>query len=157
MEQTPVTPEEKLASLGLELPPVSAPVANYVPSKRIGRFLYVSGQVPAAGGEVKFRGVVGRDVALEEARSAARLCMLNILAAARAAAGDLSKLEAVRVEGFVASSGDFTQHADVVNGASDLLVDVLGEAGRHTRFAVGVAALPLGVPVEISALFHVTE
>lgn len=157
MGKAPMTPEEKLALLGLDLPPPAAPVANYVPWKKIGRFLYVSGQVPLAGGEVAFRGVVGRDVALEEARSAARLCMLNVLAAAKAAVADLSKLEAVRVEGFVASSAEFTQHADVVNGASDLLVDILGEAGRHTRFAVGVAALPLGVPVEISALFHLTE
>lgn len=151
------TPEERLAKLGIDLPAVAAPVANYVPFKIAGALIYISGQIPAAGGEVAFRGVVGRDVSVADAQSAARMCAVNILAAAKAAAGDLSKVEAVRLEGFVAGADGFTDHASVLNGASDLLVEVLGDAGRHTRFAVGAGGLPLGVPVEIGAVFRLLD
>ncbi len=152
-----MTPEENLAKLGVTLPEITAPVANYVPAKLAGGLLFVSGQLPMVAGRLAAKGLVGQGVSLEEAAAAARTCAINILAAARAVAGSLSRLEAVRVEGFVASAAGFTDQAKVVNGASDLLVAVLGERGRHARFAVGVAALPLGACVEVAAIFRVSE
>jgi len=152
-----MTPEEKLSQMGIKLPPPAAAVANYVPFKVAGDLILVSGQVPFKDAKLPFKGVVGADVSMEDARECARLCAINILSAVKAAAGELSRVEALRVEGFVASAEGFTDQAGVVNGASDFLVEVLGEAGRHTRFAVGAAALPLGAPVEISAIFRVSS
>lgn len=148
-------PEERLESLGVKLPPVAAPVANYVPYRVAGDLIYVSGQVPMRSGEVTCRGIVGAGVSVDDARAAARTCALNILAAVKAAAGELSRVEAVRIEGFVASAADFTAQPAVINGASDFLVEVLGDRGKHSRVAVGVAALPLGAAVEVSAVFRI--
>jgi enamine deaminase RidA (YjgF/YER057c/UK114 family) len=150
-----VTPEENLARLGIALPAAAAPVANYVGAKAAGGLLFVSGQLPFEAGKLAVAGLVGRDVTLEQAVRAARVCAVNIVAAVRAAAGSLDRLEAVRVEGFVASAEGFTDQPKVINGCSDFLVEVFGERGRHARFAVGVPALPLGAPVEIAAVFKI--
>ncbi|MHC4713433.1 MAG: RidA family protein [Planctomycetota bacterium] len=148
-----MTPEERLEQLGITLPAVAAPVANYIPAKTVGPLIYISGQIPMVEGDLVCTGKVGAEVSLEQAREAARVTAVNILAALKSVAGDLSRVEAVRVEGFVASVDGFTDQAKVLNGASDLIVEILGDAGRHTRFAIGAAELPLGAPVEISAVF----
>lgn len=152
-----MTPEEKLAELGIELPTAPRPVANYVPFKIAGDLIFVSGQIPVAAGALTCTGLVGRDVTLEDAREAARLCAVNILSVVRSAAGELRRVEAVRLEGFVACAEGFRDQASVLNGASDLLVEVLGEAGRHTRFAVGASELPLGAAVEVGAVFKLVK
>jgi enamine deaminase RidA (YjgF/YER057c/UK114 family) len=152
-----MTPEEKLEKLGVSLPHVAAPVANYVPNKVVGDLVFVSGQLPVAAGELAFKGSVPDGVSEDCAVKAARLAAINLLAAARAAAGELGRVEVVRVEGFVASSPGYTRQPTVINGASDFLVEVLGDAGRHTRFAVGVAELPLGAPVEVGAIFRIVS
>jgi len=146
-----VTVAERLAELGLELPPVAAPVAAYVPAVREGGLVWTSGQLPFVDGALSATGLVGEgegDVPPQEAARLARVCALNALAAA-ASVADLDRLRIVKVVGFVASAPGFTGQPQVVNGASELLGDVLGEAGRHARSAVGVAALPLGSPVEV--------
>ena len=149
--------EDRLRELGIELPEPAAPVGSYVPARRHGDLLAVSGQIPATPGEPLPTGHCGVDVTVEEGAALARQCALNGLAAARAALGSLDRIAGVvRVGGYVASPPDFTQHPAVINGASNLLVDVFGEAGRHARVAVGMASLPLGVPVEVEFLFAVT-
>ncbi len=152
-----MTPEDRLKALGITLPAVAPPVANYIPGKAAGPLIYISGQIPTVEGNLICTGKVGAEVSLEQAREAARATAVNILAALKALAGDLSRVEAVRLEGFVASAEGFTDQAKVLNGASDLIVEVLGEAGRHTRFAIGAAELPLGAPVEISAVFALRD
>jgi enamine deaminase RidA (YjgF/YER057c/UK114 family) len=152
-----MTPEERLARLGITIPSLAPPVANYVPARRAGNLLFVSGQLPMVAGALAYKGLVGRDVSVEDARDAARVCAINLLAAARSAVGNLSLIEVVRVEGFVACGGDFTEHPMVINGASDLLVEALGDKGRHSRTAVGMSSLPLGAPVEIAATFLIHE
>jgi len=152
-----MTPEEKLSSMGIELPLAAAPIANYVPAKRAGDLIYVSGQLPSVKGDVAYRGLVGDAVSLEDARKAARVCAVNVLAAAKSTGVRLADIEILKVEGFVASAPGFTAQPAVINGASDLLVEVLGESGRHARFAVGVPALPLGACVEISAILRVAR
>jgi enamine deaminase RidA (YjgF/YER057c/UK114 family) len=148
----------RLKELNLALPDAPAPVANYVPAVRAGGILYVSGQIPLEGGKPQFVGKLGRDIGVEQGQQAARLCALNVLAQARAAlGGDLDRIvRCVRVGGFVSCTPDFTDQPQVVNGASDLFVAVLGEAGRHARAAVGVASLPRGVAVEVEAVFEVS-
>ncbi len=146
-----MTVAERLAELGLELPPVAAPVAAYVPAVREGGLVWTSGQLPFVDGALSATGLVGEgegDVPPQEAARLARVCALNALAAA-ASVADLDGLRIVKVVGFVASAPGFTGQPQVVNGASELLGAVLGEAGRHARSAVGVAALPLGSPVEV--------
>ena len=152
------TPAQRLEALGLELPPVAVPFASFVQSNRAGNLIYVSGQLPRKDGKMLNPGKVGAGVTVEQARESAKLCALNILAVAQAACdGDLSRIRScVRLEGFVASSPTFTDQPLVVNGASDLLVSVLGESGKHARLAVGVAALPLDACVEIAAIFLTT-
>ena len=150
-----MTPEEKLASLGIHLAAPAAPVANYVPFRICGNIVYVSGQLPSSEGKVVYTGVVGDTVTLAVAQKAARLCAVNVLAAAKAAAGDLSIIEVLRVEGFVASAPGFTAQPAVINGASHFLVEVLGPAGKHARFAVGVASLPLDACVEVAAILKI--
>lgn len=147
--------ESRLQALGLDLPNAPAPAANYVPALVAGGFLFVSGQLPMENGAVAVKGTLGDGVDLADGVRAARLCLLNVLAQAKAAlGGDLVKVaRCVKLGGFVASTPAFTDHPKVVNGASDLLVEVMGETGRHTRFAVGVAALPLGAAVEVEAMF----
>ncbi|MBD0690740.1 RidA family protein [Streptomyces sp. CBMA123] len=142
--------ESKLAELGLTLPPVAAPVAAYVPAVQSGEFVFTSGQLPVVGGKLPSTGKVGAEVSPEEAKELAQTCALNALAAVKSVIGDLDRIErVVKVVGFVASAPDFTGQPGVINGASELLGKVLGEAGVHARSAVGVAVLPLDAPVEV--------
>ncbi len=148
----------RLAELGLDLPQAAAPVANYVPAAQAGSLLFVSGQLPLKDGRLAYRGLVGADLGPEEAAEAARLCALNLLAQAQAALGTLDRItRVVELRGFVACGPAFTDHPRVINGASDLMVAVFGEAGRHARFAVGCSSLPLGAPVEVAAVFAVAD
>jgi enamine deaminase RidA (YjgF/YER057c/UK114 family) len=150
------TPEERLQELGVDLPAPAAPVAAYVPCVRSGNLVYVSGQVPSVDGKPTHLGHLGDDVDLEAGRAAARTCAVNVLAALKAELGELSRVRrVVKVTGFVASTAGFTDHPQVVNAASELFGEVFGEAGRHARAAVGLAALPLGVPVEVEAIVEV--
>ena len=147
------TPSERLAALGLTLPPVAPPQAAYVPAVRTGNHVYVSGQLPFVDGKLETTGKVGDTVSAEEAAALARLCALNGLAAAASVAGGLSAIRRiVKVTGFVSSTPDFTGQAQVINGASELLLEVLGDAGRHARSAVGMAVLPLDSPVEVELI-----
>lgn len=150
------TPEERLEQLGVGLPSPAAPVAAYVPCVRAGDLVYVSGQVPLVDGTPSHLGHLGDDVSLEDGRAAARTCAVNVLAALKAELGELSRVRrVVKVTGFVACTPGFTDAPKVVNGASELFGEVFGDAGRHARAAVGVAALPLGVPVEVEAVVEV--
>lgn len=148
--------ETRLAERGLTLPDAPAPAANYVPWVKSGQQVFVSGQISQGSGGL-IRGKLGADMSIEQGAEAAQHCALSLLAQLRAAVdGDLSRLErVVKLVGFVNCTSDFTDQPKVINGASDLLVDLLGEAGRHARSAVGVASLPLGVAVEIEAIFEV--
>ena len=148
--------ETRLGELGIELPETAASVANYVPVARTGDLLFVSGQLPMEDGKVVWTGTVGDLLSIEEGAEAARLCAINMLAQLRAALdGDLNRVKrVVRLGGFVASAGDFTAQPQVINGASDLMVDLFGDAGRHARAAVGVNILPLGAAVEVEGLFE---
>ena len=148
--------EENLARLNVQIPEASAPRANYVPFKIIGDMLYVSGQLPFEDGVVAVTGRLGDDVSLEEGQRAAKICAINILAQAKAALGSLDRIaEIVKLGAFVSSTADFYNQPAVVNGASDFLVEVLEDAGRHTRFAVGAPSLPLNTAVEIDALIRI--
>ena len=149
--------DARLAELGIELPPVAAPAANYVPVVVSGSLAFVSGQVPVLRGELKFLGKVGVDLSIEQGQQAARLCALNIVAQMRAAlGGDLDRVRrCLRVGGFVNCNPDFADQPKIINGASDLLVEVFGDAGRHARFAVGSNALPFNVAVEVDATFEI--
>jgi enamine deaminase RidA (YjgF/YER057c/UK114 family) len=150
------TPEERLQQLGVDLPAPAAPVAAYVPTVRTGNLVYVSGQVPTVEGKPTHLGHLGADVDLEAGRAAARTCAVNVVAALKAELGELSRVRRiVKVTGFVASTPEFTDAPKVVNAASELFGEVFGDAGRHARAAVGVAALPLGVPVEVEAIVEV--
>lgn len=144
------TCEARLTQLGLTLPPAPAAVASYVPFTREGTTLYISGQIPLEGGKPAFVGHLGAELTVDQGQAAARLCALNALAQVKAAAGDLDKVARVlRLVGYVACAPEFIDAHKVMNGASELLASVLGDAGRHARSAVGVAVLPLGVPVEV--------
>ncbi len=149
--------EARLAELGLTLPSAAAPAANYVPFVISGNLIFVSGQLPMSNGALTIKGLVGQDVSVEQGKEAAKLCALNLLAQVKAAlGGDLSRLKrVVKLTAFVASGPDFTQHPEVVNGASDVLVEILGDAGRHARAAVGAPSLPRGTPVEIEGVFEI--
>ncbi|MBL7496235.1 RidA family protein [Frankia sp. CNm7] len=154
---TEAAPSERLRALGLELPPVPTPQANYVPAVRDGEWIWTAGQIPLVAGQLPETGLVGAEVTPERATALARICALNALAAAAAVAGGLDRIRRiVKVVGFVASAPGFTGQPAVINGASDLLGQVFGEAGQHARSAVGAAALPLGSPVEVEliALAH---
>lgn len=148
--------EARLRELGLELPVPAAPIANYVPCTVAGNLVFVSGQICVWNGERRHVGKLGREIAIPEGQEAARLCALNILAQLKAAAGgDLDRVRrCLRLGGFVNCTPEFTDTPQVVNGASDLMVAVFGDAGRHARTAVGVAALPGGVAVEVDAMFE---
>ena len=150
------TGRARLAELGIELPPVAPPVAAYVPAVQTGNHVYVSGQVPIADGVVLAVGKVGAEVTPERAKELAARCALNGLAAVDALVGLERIVRVVKVVGFVASAEGFTGQPGVINGASEFLVDVLGEAGKHARSAVGVAELPLGVPVEVEMIVEVS-
>jgi enamine deaminase RidA (YjgF/YER057c/UK114 family) len=151
-----MTPEERLAELGIELPPVAAPVAAYVPALRSGSYVYTSGQLPLVGGQLAATGKVGAEVGAEQAKQLAATCALNALAAIRGEVGSLTAVRSVvKVVGFVASAPDFTGQPEVINGASELLGSVFGVAGRHARSAVGVAVLPRNAPVEVEVIVEV--
>ena len=149
--------EARVTELKIELPQPATPVANYVPFVRSGDLLLIAGQICQWNGERRFIGKLGREVTLEQGQQAARLCALNILAVAKnALAGDLDRiLRCVRLGAFVNSVDDFAQQPQVANGASDLMVQLLGDSGRHARTAVGVNVLPGNVAVEVDAIFEV--
>ena len=150
------TPESRLADLGLTLPPVVKPVAAYVPAVRTGSYVYTAGQLPMVDGSLPATGKVGAEVDPDRAKELARICALNAIAAVKAEIGELSLVRrVVKVVGFVASTPGFTGQPGVVNGASELLGEVFGEAGVHARSAVGVAVLPLDAPVEVEMVVEV--
>ena len=145
--------KNKLRELGLELPAVPKPAGSYVPAVRAGSFLFTAGQLPFENGELRLKGKVGNDVTPDEAREASRLCALNALAAVASEAGGLSNIRRiVKVTGYVASAPGFNGQPAVLNGASELLGDIFGEAGLHARSAVGVTELPLNAPVEVELI-----
>ncbi|MBA5777998.1 RidA family protein [Stappia sp. F7233] len=149
--------EQRLAALGVTLPQAAAPAANYVPFVRTGSQLFISGQIPMGPNGIEHKGKLGADYGVEQGQVAARLCAINLLAQAKAALGDLDKVvRLVKLVGFVNCTPDFGDQPKVVNGASDFMVEALGEKGRHARSAVGVAALPFGVAVEVEAIFEVS-
>ena len=149
--------DDRLAELGIELAAPAAPVANYVGYVVSGNLVFVSGQVTLDNGEFKYIGKVGSDLSVEEGAEAARLCGINILAQVKdACGGDLDRVKRiVKLGGFVNSDTDFTQHPQVINGCSDLMVDVFGDKGKHARFALGAGSLPLNVAVEIDAVVEI--
>jgi len=149
--------EARLKTLQVELPQPSQPGANYVPFVRVGSLVFLTGQLSQWNGERRFVGKLGRDFGVPEGQQAARLCALNLLAHLRVAvAGDLDRVaRTVRLAGYINSTPDFVGQSQVMNGASDLFVDVLGDAGRHARMAVGVSALPYDVAVEVEGIFEV--
>ncbi|GAW93002.1 RidA family protein [Calderihabitans maritimus] len=145
--------EEKLREMGLSLPEAPAPVAAYVPAVLVDGYVYTSGQLPFVNGLLKYKGKVGRELTEEQGYEAARICALNCLSVIRSVVGTLDKIDrVVKVTGFVSSAPGFNRQPQVVNGASELLGKVFGEAGRHARSAVGVAELPLDAPVEIEMI-----
>jgi enamine deaminase RidA (YjgF/YER057c/UK114 family) len=148
--------DAKLASLGITLPAAAAPAANYVPYAQSGNMLYISGQLPMEAGKLAVIGQLGAGVHTAEGQRAAELCAVNILAQAQAALGDLGRIKrVVKINVLVSSTPDFYEHHLVANGASNLLANVLGDAGKHARAAVGMAALPLNAAVEIDAVIEV--
>lgn len=151
--------EARLAELGIELPPAPAPVANYVAYQVAGNMAYLAGQIPMRNGELMTPGKVPSQVSVEQARAAARQCAINLISALKAACGgDLDRVQqCMRLQGFVASDDSFTQQPAIINGASDLMVEVFGDAGRHTRLAVGVNTLPLDSCVEVSGIFAIAS
>jgi enamine deaminase RidA (YjgF/YER057c/UK114 family) len=151
--------EQRLSELGITLPEPGAPGGNYVPYVQVGNLLFMAGQVCRADGKMMYVGKVGRDLPVEQGQKAARLCALNLLAQLKVACnGDLDRVvRCVRLGGFVNSPPDFLEQPKVVNGASDLMVEVFGEAGKHARTAVGVAALPMDSAVEVEAIFQLRD
>ncbi len=149
--------DARLAALGIEVPEAAAPVANYVGYVRSGDLVFVSGQVPLVDGAFKFQGKVGAEFSVEEGQEAARICAINIIAQLKSACGgDLDRVKRiVKLGGFVNSTPEFTDQPKVINGASDLMVAVFGDAGKHTRAAVSAGALPLGVAVEVDAIAEI--
>lgn len=148
---------DQLARMGITLPEVTLPAANYVPCTISGNTLFVSGQLPIEGGKPQFIGKVGREYSIEEGQTCAKLCGINILAhVQKALGGDLSRVKKlIRLGVFVNAPDDFTDHPKVANGVSDMMVELLGENGKHARFAVGVSGLPFGVAVEVDATFEI--
>lgn len=150
--------EERLAALGLTIPAVPVPVAAYLPAVLVDAYVYTSGQLPFLAGELQFKGQLGKDLDVSAGYQAARLCALNCLAAIKSVTGNLEWIErVVKVTGFVNSAPGFHEQPAVVNGASELLVELFGDAGRHTRSAVGVSELPLGAAVEVEMLCKINQ
>ena len=149
--------DARLQELGIELPEAAAPAANYVPYVVSGNQVFVAGQITIHNGEIQYVGKLGRDYGVEDGEAAARLCALNIIAQVKAACGgDLDRVvRCVRLGGFVNSTADFTDQPEVVNGASNLMVEVFGDKGKHARAAVSAASLPRGVAVEVDAVFEI--
>ena len=151
--------ESRLTEHQIELPQPTSSVANYVPFVLSGNTLYISGQITVWNGDLRYQGKLGKDVSIDEGYQAARLCGLNLLAQLKSACGgDLDRVvRVIKLGGFVNCSPDFTDHPAVINGASDLMLDVFGDTGRHARFAVGASSLPLGVAVEIDGTFEINR
>jgi enamine deaminase RidA (YjgF/YER057c/UK114 family) len=150
--------EATLRTLGIELPQPPKPVASYVPVQQVGELLYTSGVIPTWNGELQLHGVVGADVSVKDGARAAEICALNIMALIRQHTGSLDRVEQfIQLSGFVRSAAGFEEQPKVLNGASDLIYKVFGERGRHTRQALGTSELPLGVPVEISAIIRLKK
>jgi len=149
--------EARLSELGIELPEAAAPAANYVPYVITGNLVFISGQITMWNGTLMYKGRLGENLSLDDGLAAARLCALNLIAQLKAACdGDLDRVSrCVRLGGFVNCTPDFTDHPKIVNGASDLMVEIFGEAGKHARAAVGCSSLPLGASVEIEGVFEV--
>ncbi|MGC9954964.1 MAG: RidA family protein [Rhizomicrobium sp.] len=149
--------ESRLKELGIALPTPPAPVASYVPTVTSGNLVFVSGQITSTPEGLKYVGVVGKDLTMEDGKAAARLCAINLVAQAKVACGgDLDRVKrCVKLTVFVNAAPDFTRHPEVANGASDLLVEVFGEAGKHARAALGAGSLPRGVACEVEALFEI--
>ena len=149
--------ERRLADAGITLPDAPAPAANYVPAQMGAGLLFIAGQVPMRDGKIAYTGKLGGGVGVEDGQAAARLCAVNILAQAKKAlGGDLSRIKTtLKVQGFVNCTPDFGEHPKVINGASDLLVEILGEAGKHARFALGAPSLPFDAATEVDATFEV--
>ena len=142
--------EEKLNSLGIQLPEPAKPLAAYIPAKQTGNLVFTAGQLPLVDGNLTATGHLGKDIDVETAKAAARICVINALSAVKGVIGDLDKIkQVVRVVGYVASVPTFTQQPAVVNGASEFLLEVFGDKGKHARSAVGMAVLPLNAAVEI--------
>ena len=153
-----MTPSERLAALEMELPKVAAPVGSYVPATRTGHYVYTSGQLPFRDGELVCVGKVGSEVTAQEAQAGAAIAALNGVAAAAQAAGGLDRItRVIRVGVFVQSAPGFTEQPKVANGASDLLVGIFGDAGKHARAAVGVSELPLNTAVEVELIVEVSD
>jgi enamine deaminase RidA (YjgF/YER057c/UK114 family) len=150
--------EAKLLELGITLPSPAAPIANYVPYAVSGRLVVISGQIPLRDGKIAYTGKVGEALTVEAGQAAARLCFVNLVAQLKAAAGDLDRVSRVlRLGGFIAAPAEFTRHAEVMNGASDLAVALFGDAGRHARSTIGVPSLPADAAVEVEGLFELAE
>ncbi|WP_417789964.1 RidA family protein [Terasakiella pusilla] len=149
--------EQRLAELGIELPEATRAVGNYVPTLITGNYLYLSGQITILNGELKYIGRLGENLSVEDGMAAARLCGLNMIAQVKAALdGDLDRVkQVIKLGGFVNGTPEFTDQPKVLNGASDLMVEVFGDVGKHTRSAVGVASLPLGISVEVDGIFEI--
>ena len=148
--------EEKIKELGIELPPPPTPAGSYIPITKTRNLLFISGQIPMENGKVMFSGKVS-DNNLDVAQKSARMCAINILAQIKREVGDLDKVsKIVRLSGFVNSSPEFTQHPKVINAASDLIFEIFGDKGKHSRIAVGVASLPLGSMTEIDAIIEIS-
>jgi enamine deaminase RidA (YjgF/YER057c/UK114 family) len=156
MEEGAMTPEEKIKSLGIDLPEIPKPLGSYVPFVRTGNLVYLSGMLPLKDGRLLKTGRVGEAVSLDDAVLCARTAAINALAVLKSAVGSLDNVKrCVKISGFVASSADFIDQPKVINGASDFLFEVFGDAGRHARAAVGVNILPLNSPVEVEFIFEV--
>ncbi|WP_319529031.1 RidA family protein [uncultured Cohaesibacter sp.] len=152
------TIESKLAELGITLPEAAAPAANYVPFVKCGNQLFISGQIPMTAEGIQFKGKLGETMKTEEGAEAAKLCAINLIAQMKAATGDLDKVaRVVKLVGFVNSTGDFGEQPAVINGASNFMVEVFGDKGRHARSAVSAASLPFGVAVEVEAIVELSE
>lgn len=150
--------EARLKELGIELPKAAAPAANYVPFVITGNQLWVAGQIPFWDGKIKYAGKVGGNLSIEDGVASARLCALNIIAQAKAALGDLDRIRRfVKLGGFVNAGPEFNQHPKIINGASDIIVEIFGDAGRHARIALGASGLPLDAATEVDAVIEFTE
>ncbi len=148
--------EQKILKMNLQIPELSKPLAAYVPAVQTGKLIFTAGQLPMVNGEVICKGVVGEDVEIDQAYKAARICTLNALAAVKGVLGDLNQINRIiRVVGYVASTPTFAQQPAVINGASELLLEIFGEQGKHARSSIGVASLPLNASVEIEIVVEV--